>query len=56
MTENEAVKSLMEETRRDSDDLLGSKIAACCVDAEYVVEVIEPLLRRAFQAGKASNE
>ena len=55
MTEDQAVQSLLEETKQDSNDIPGSKIAACCVDAEYVVEVIEPLLRRAYQAGKASQ-
>ena len=54
--EDEAVASLMEETREPADSALGSKLTCgCCVDAEYVVEVIEPLLRRAYQAGKAAK-
>ena len=60
MTENETVAALMEETRDDRFERkgdLGSKLTCgCCVDSEYVVEVVEPLLRRAFQAGAKPSE
>lgn len=62
MTEDEAVKSILEKTR-DTPHYDGAKkpigsmfTCGCCIDEDYVVEKLEPLFRLAFQAGKKSHD
>jgi hypothetical protein len=57
MTEDEAVKALLNETRRSPKSLIGSIFTCgCCIDEEYVIEKLEPLLRDAFRAGQVYQE